>query len=173
MLHLRDLCRCNALTTVVRGMCAPAPFSSRRRRLSPSPISCRATPFSARATPCDTVMHIERGRIWLAVTARDGKEAICGLPGRGAFLGEGGARRSRRAPSERDRYDGDEGTGRCEGAHDSVAPWTSSHFLMRRCLNRSEPAGPPISADRNARSSRCSYGGRIAARRQSTNGKNC
>src|SRR5687767_10976848 len=33
-------------------------------------------------------MHIERGRVWLAVTARSGKEAICGLLGTGAFLGE-------------------------------------------------------------------------------------
>ena len=38
--------------------------------------------------PCDSVMHIERGRIWLAVTARSGKEAICGLLDTGAFLGE-------------------------------------------------------------------------------------
>jgi hypothetical protein len=33
-------------------------------------------------------MHIERGRVWLAVTARSGKEAICGLLDSGAFLGE-------------------------------------------------------------------------------------
>jgi CRP-like cAMP-binding protein len=33
-------------------------------------------------------MHIERGRVWLAMTARSGKEAICGLLGAGAFLGE-------------------------------------------------------------------------------------
>ena len=38
--------------------------------------------------PCDSVMHIEGGRVWLAVTARSGKEAICGLLGTGAFLGE-------------------------------------------------------------------------------------
>jgi CRP/FNR family cyclic AMP-dependent transcriptional regulator len=38
--------------------------------------------------PCDSVMHIERGRVWLAVTARSDKEAICGLLGTGAFLGE-------------------------------------------------------------------------------------
>ena len=37
---------------------------------------------------CDTVIHIERGRVWLAVTARSGKEAICGVLGTGAFLGE-------------------------------------------------------------------------------------
>jgi CRP/FNR family transcriptional regulator, cyclic AMP receptor protein len=37
---------------------------------------------------CDSVMHIESGRVWLAVTARSGKEAICGLLGTGAFLGE-------------------------------------------------------------------------------------
>ena len=48
--------------------------------------------------PCDSVMHIERGRVWLAVTARSGKEAICGLLGAGAFVGEealvgGGERR--------------------------------------------------------------------------------
>jgi CRP/FNR family cyclic AMP-dependent transcriptional regulator len=38
--------------------------------------------------PCDSVMHIESGRVWLAVTARSGKEAICGLLAGGAFLGE-------------------------------------------------------------------------------------
>jgi CRP-like cAMP-binding protein len=38
--------------------------------------------------PCDSVMHIERGRVWLAVMARSGKEAVCGLLGTGAFLGE-------------------------------------------------------------------------------------
>ena len=36
--------------------------------------------------PCDSVMHIERGRVWLAVTTPSGKEAICGLLGTGAFL---------------------------------------------------------------------------------------
>lgn len=38
--------------------------------------------------PCDSVMHIERGRVWLAVTASSGKEVICGLLVAGAFLGE-------------------------------------------------------------------------------------
>lgn len=38
--------------------------------------------------PCDRVMYIESGRVWLAVTARSGKEAICGLVDAGAFLGE-------------------------------------------------------------------------------------
>lgn len=38
--------------------------------------------------PSDSVMHIESGRVWLAVTARSGKEAICGLLEAGAFLGE-------------------------------------------------------------------------------------
>ena len=37
---------------------------------------------------CGSVMHIESGRVWLAVTARSGKQAICGLLGTGAFLGE-------------------------------------------------------------------------------------
>jgi CRP/FNR family transcriptional regulator, cyclic AMP receptor protein len=38
--------------------------------------------------PCDSVMHIEKGRVRLGVMARNGKEAICGLLGMGAFLGE-------------------------------------------------------------------------------------
>src|SRR5471030_1933153 len=38
--------------------------------------------------PCDSVMHIERGRVRLAVTAPSGKQAICGLLRTGAFLGE-------------------------------------------------------------------------------------
>ena len=38
--------------------------------------------------PCDRVMHIEKGRVWLAVTARSGREAISGLLDTGAFLGE-------------------------------------------------------------------------------------
>jgi CRP-like cAMP-binding protein len=33
-------------------------------------------------------MHIENGRVLLAVTAPSGKEVICGLLGSGAFLGE-------------------------------------------------------------------------------------
>jgi len=38
--------------------------------------------------PCDRVMYIESGRVWMAVTAHSGKEAICGLGDAGAFLGE-------------------------------------------------------------------------------------
>jgi len=38
--------------------------------------------------PCDSVMYVEDGQVWLAVTARSGKEAISGLLGTGAFLGE-------------------------------------------------------------------------------------
>ena len=38
--------------------------------------------------PCGSLMYIERGRVWLAVTAPSGKEAICGLLDTGAFLGE-------------------------------------------------------------------------------------
>lgn len=38
--------------------------------------------------PCDSVMHIARGRVWLAVRGHSGKEAICGLLGAGAFVGE-------------------------------------------------------------------------------------
>ena len=38
--------------------------------------------------PCDSVLHVETGRVCLAVTARSGQQAICGLVGTGAFLGE-------------------------------------------------------------------------------------
>ena len=38
--------------------------------------------------PCDRVIYIEQGRVWLAATARRGKEVICDLPGPGAFFGE-------------------------------------------------------------------------------------
>ena len=62
-------------------------------------LESTATPFTVaeygpraaifrQGDPCDSVMHIERGRVWLAVTARSGKEVICGLLGTGAFLGE-------------------------------------------------------------------------------------
>ena len=62
-------------------------------------LESTATPFTVvdyaprtaifrQGDPCDRVMHIERGRVWLAVTARSGKEAICGLLDTGAFLGE-------------------------------------------------------------------------------------
>jgi CRP-like cAMP-binding protein len=42
----------------------------------------------AQGDACDSVMHIEKGRVRLAVTAFSGKEAICGFLGTGAFLGE-------------------------------------------------------------------------------------
>lgn len=62
-------------------------------------LESTATPFAVaeyapRATifrqgdPGDSVMHLEKGRIWLAVTTRGGKEAICGFLETGAFLGE-------------------------------------------------------------------------------------
>jgi len=47
----------------------------------------RAVIFS-QGDPCDSVIRIESGRVRLAVTAPSGKEAICGLLGIGAFLGE-------------------------------------------------------------------------------------
>lgn len=37
---------------------------------------------------CESVMQIEKGRVWLAVTTPGGKEAICGVLTVGAFLGE-------------------------------------------------------------------------------------
>jgi len=38
--------------------------------------------------PCQSVMQIQTGRVWLAVTTPDGREAICGVLAAGAFLGE-------------------------------------------------------------------------------------
>ena len=37
---------------------------------------------------CESVMYIEKGRVWLAVTTPSGQEAISGLLAAGAFLGE-------------------------------------------------------------------------------------
>ena len=45
-------------------------------------------PIYRQGDPSDSVMHIERGRVWLAVTAPSGKEAVCGLLDANAFLGE-------------------------------------------------------------------------------------
>jgi CRP-like cAMP-binding protein len=39
---------------------------------------------------CDSVIYIASGQVRLTVTALDGREAICGLLGAGAFLGEEG-----------------------------------------------------------------------------------
>jgi len=62
-------------------------------------LESTATPFTVanyppraaifrQGDPCDSVIHIETGRVWLAVTSRGGKEAICGVLNSGAFLGE-------------------------------------------------------------------------------------
>jgi CRP-like cAMP-binding protein len=62
-------------------------------------LESRATPFTVagyeqgaeiffQGDAGDGVMHIEKGLVRLAVTAPNGKEAICGLLGTGAFLGE-------------------------------------------------------------------------------------
>ena len=65
-------------------------------------LESTATPFTIanygprttifrRGDPCDSGMHIERGRVGLAVTARRGKEAICGLLGMEALVAHGGS----------------------------------------------------------------------------------
>ncbi len=89
--------------------------------------------------PCDSVLHIERGRVWLAVTARSGKEAICGLLDTDAFLGEETLTGLRRTAAERDRDDGHASARRREGAHDSDTPHASGirgsihgHFLSAK-----------------------------------------
>ena len=62
-------------------------------------LESTGTPFSSARYPrqavlfrqgdaCESVMYIEKGRVWLAVTTPGGKEAICGLLAAGAFLGE-------------------------------------------------------------------------------------
>jgi CRP/FNR family cyclic AMP-dependent transcriptional regulator len=86
-------------------MLAPSTYDPKQFQYDPRSEEVRAllestaTPFTVaeyppraaifrQGDPCDSVMHIERGRVWLAVTARNGKEAICGLLDTGAFLGE-------------------------------------------------------------------------------------
>ena len=62
-------------------------------------LECARTPFTAatfgprtsiftQGDACDSVMHIEAGLVRLVVSAPSGKEAVCGLLGAGAFLGE-------------------------------------------------------------------------------------
>jgi CRP/FNR family cyclic AMP-dependent transcriptional regulator len=45
-------------------------------------------PLFVQGDACDSVMYIEKGRVWLAVTTPGGKEGICGLLTAGSFLGE-------------------------------------------------------------------------------------
>ena len=75
------------------------------QRQNDGPLNVRAllestgTPFTLGRYPpqatlflqgdaCESVMYIEKGRVWLAVTAPDGKEGICGVLAAGAFLGD-------------------------------------------------------------------------------------
>jgi CRP-like cAMP-binding protein len=83
-----------------------------RALLEPTTTPFSVADYSPRAVifrqgdPGDSVMHIEKGRVWLAVTARSGKEAICGLVDAGAFLGEealtGGGERQQTATAMTD-----------------------------------------------------------------------
>ena len=47
----------------------------------------RATLF-LQGDACESLMYIEKGRVWLAVTAPAGKQGICGVLAAGAFLGD-------------------------------------------------------------------------------------
>jgi CRP/FNR family transcriptional regulator, cyclic AMP receptor protein len=47
----------------------------------------RATLF-LQGDACESVMYIQKGRVWLAVTAPAGKEVICGVLAAGGFLGD-------------------------------------------------------------------------------------
>jgi CRP-like cAMP-binding protein len=75
------------------------------QRQNDCPLNVRAllestgTPFTVARYPpratlflqgdaCKSVMYIEKGRVWLAVTTRDGKEGICGVLAAGAFVGD-------------------------------------------------------------------------------------
>jgi CRP-like cAMP-binding protein len=48
-----------------------------------APYPPRATLF-LQGDACESVMYIEKGRVWLAVTTPDGKEGICGVLQRAA-----------------------------------------------------------------------------------------
>lgn len=76
-------------------------LTSSPRRSSPNPAQTTQTdtPFAARVYQAGevifcqgeaaaTTLYIEAGTARLAVTSSDGKEAICGVLGAGAFLGE-------------------------------------------------------------------------------------
>lgn len=48
----------------------------------------RDTPIFSQGDEAGSVLHIESGRAWLAVTTEAGKEAICGLAEADTFIGE-------------------------------------------------------------------------------------
>lgn len=75
------------------------------QRQNDCPLNVRAllestgTPFTVARYPpratlflqgdaCESVMYIEKGRVWLAVTTPGGKKGICGVLAAGAFLGD-------------------------------------------------------------------------------------
>lgn len=75
------------------------PRMDRHRRSLPALLESAGTPFTVaryapggfiffQGDPSDSVLHIARGCVRLAVTACSGKEVICGLLRTGAFLGE-------------------------------------------------------------------------------------
>lgn len=85
-------------------------------------LESTATPFTSAAfaprtaifrqgDSCDSVMCIEKGRVWLAVTAPSGKEVICGLLDTGAFLGE-------------------EALSGCGGRRSTATAMTATHVLV-------------------------------------------
>jgi CRP/FNR family cyclic AMP-dependent transcriptional regulator len=88
------------LTGCPSGKAAPVPFQPPRPSWDVRALlESTGTPFTVaeygprdrifrQGDPGDSVMYIESGRAWLAVTVRSGKEAICGLLDAGAFLGE-------------------------------------------------------------------------------------
>jgi CRP-like cAMP-binding protein len=67
---------------------------SLRQLIQTTGVPFTAVQFPRRSTiffqgdEADSVLFIESGRVELAVVAPSGKEAICGLPGTGAFIGE-------------------------------------------------------------------------------------
>ena len=65
-----------------------------RHLLESSGVPFRSAEYARRSAifrqgdPSDNVFHIESGAVLLAVSAHSGQEAICGVLGSGAFLGE-------------------------------------------------------------------------------------
>lgn len=75
-------------------MQSPAEWPSIRVLIRASGIPFTAAHYARGATLFsqgdrgDSMMHVESGRVELTVVSPSGKEAICGLPGTGSFLGD-------------------------------------------------------------------------------------
>ena len=76
--------------TAWNGRCTPrlrAILDATRTPFAVTRFEGRAAIFH-QGDACDSVMHIQAGLVRLAVTTPGGREAVCGVLGAGAFLGE-------------------------------------------------------------------------------------